>query len=57
MAVHMNTLDRVLRIVGGGALLGWALLGHGPAWAWLGILPLATGLIQWCPLYLWFKRR
>ena len=32
------------------ALIAWALMG-GPVWAWIGVVPLATGLIGWCPVY------
>jgi Protein of unknown function (DUF2892) len=23
----------------------------GPVWAWIGVVPLATGLMGWCPAY------
>lgn len=23
----------------------------GPVWAWIGVVPLATGFIKFCPLY------
>ena len=55
MAVNVGTLDRTLRIVAGLALLGWALGAYGPAntslWGWIGIIPLGTALIGWCPAY------
>lgn len=50
MKTNVGGIDKVLRIVAGIALVGWALTG-GPAWAWVGIVPLATGLVGWCPLY------
>ena len=31
-------------------LIAWALMG-GPVWAWIGILPLLTGAMGWCPAY------
>lgn len=34
----------------GMALIVWAIAG-GPLWAWIGVLPLATGLLGWCPAY------
>ena len=34
------------------ALILWAILG-GSAWAWLGVLPLATGVFNFCGLYGW----
>ncbi|MCI2398824.1 DUF2892 domain-containing protein [Aliiroseovarius subalbicans] len=45
-----GNLDRILRVVVGLALVAWALFG-GPVWAWIGIIPLATGALGSCPLY------
>lgn len=53
MSPNVGTIDRVIRIVAGLALIAWALLG-GPAWAWIGVLPLATGIFRFCPTYLPF---
>ncbi len=50
MKINVGTIDKILRIVVGIALVGWALSG-GPLWAWIGIVPLATALIGWCPAY------
>lgn len=50
MLANVGTLDRVVRIVAGIALVAWALMG-GPVWAWIGVLPLATGLFKICPAY------
>lgn len=50
MKTNVGGIDRVLRIGGGVALLAWAALG-GPAWAWIGAVPLATGLFGFCPAY------
>lgn len=50
MKVNVGGIDRVLRIVAGTALIAWALLG-GPVWAWIGVAPLLTGLINFCPAY------
>ena len=36
--------------VGGLALIVWALAG-GPVWAWIGLVPLATGIFKFCPVY------
>jgi DUF2892 family protein len=51
MKANVGGIDRVLRIVAGLALIAWALLFHGPVWAWIGVVLLATGLIGWCPAY------
>lgn len=50
MQLNVGGIDRIARIVAGVALIAWAVLG-GPVWAWVGVVPLATGLIGFCPLY------
>lgn len=50
MQMNVGGIDKIARIVVGIALIVWALAG-GPVWAWIGILPLATGLLGWCPAY------
>lgn len=47
MKLNVGGIDRPLRIVVGLALVAWALFG-GPVWAWIGVVPLATGLIGFC---------
>ena len=47
---NVGSLDRILRVVAGLALVVWAVTG-GPVWAWIGIVPLATGALGSCPLY------
>ncbi len=44
-------VDRVLRVLLGLALLALAFTGPKAAWGFIGIIPLATGLVGWCPLY------
>lgn len=55
MGANVGGIDRVLRIIVGLALIGWALnlfpgIEASP-WGWIGIVPLATALIGFCPLY------
>ena len=50
MKSNVGGIDKILRIVAGLALVAWALMG-GPVWAWIGILPLLTGVMGWCPAY------
>lgn len=56
MTSNVGGIDRILRIVVGIALIAFALFsGHEYAvWGWVGVVPLATGLIRWCPVYLPF---
>lgn len=51
MNCNVGGIDRVVRIVVGVALVAYALMTD-TAWAWIGVVPLATGLIGWCPVYL-----
>lgn len=51
MKTNVGGIDKILRILVGIALIAWALFG-GPVWAWIGILPLVTGLMGWCPAYM-----
>lgn len=50
MKANVGGIDKILRIVAGLALIAWAILG-GPVWAWIGVVPLATGFMGWCPAY------
>ncbi|HMM55610.1 MAG TPA: DUF2892 domain-containing protein [Candidatus Desulfobacillus sp.] len=50
MKANVGGIDRILRVIIGVALIAWALMG-GPVWAWIGIIPLATGLAGTCLLY------
>ncbi|MFN7573234.1 MAG: DUF2892 domain-containing protein [Betaproteobacteria bacterium] len=51
MKVNMGGIDRTLRIVLGLVLIALAATGMIGAWGWIGLVPLATGLIGNCPAY------
>ena len=51
MKTNEGTLDRAARVVGGIALIALAATGTVGVWGWIGIVPLATGLMGWCPPY------
>lgn len=51
MNANVGGIDKIARIGVGAALLGLAATGTVGAWGWIGIVPLATGLMGWCPLY------
>ncbi len=50
MQCNLGATHRVIRVVAGLALVVWAILG-GPLWAWIGVVPLLTGAVGWCPAY------
>lgn len=51
MKCNVGGFDRVLRIVAGLALIALAATGTVGLWGWIGVVPLATGLFRFCPLY------
>ena len=53
MKSNVGGIDRTLRIALGLGLVAWAAMG-GPLWAWIGIVPIPTGALGWCPAYLPF---
>jgi len=51
MPRNEGTLDRALRVIAGLALLSLVFIGPQTAWGWVGIVPLVTGLVGYCPAY------
>jgi hypothetical protein len=46
-----GTVDRVLRVVAGAALVSLVFVGPQTPWGWIGVVPLVTGLLGNCPVY------
>jgi hypothetical protein len=51
MPRNEGTLDRALRILAGLVLLSLVFIGPQTPWGWVGLVPLATGLMGYCALY------
>lgn len=51
MPRNEGTIDRALRIIVGLILLSLVFVGPKTMWGLIGLIPLATGLIGYCPLY------
>ncbi|WP_018633434.1 YgaP family membrane protein [Neomegalonema perideroedes] len=53
MKKNVGGIDRILRILLGLALLSLLVLLDGPSrwWGLLGLVPLGTALLSYCPLY------
>lgn len=51
MKSNVGSIDRVLRILVGIVLIALAATGIVSGWGWLGVVPLLTGLVGFCPLY------
>jgi len=54
MTKNVGGIDRTLRIVIGLALIAAAATGTVGLWGYIGLVPLATGLMGWCPPYAMF---
>jgi hypothetical protein len=46
-----GTADRALRVILGLAILSLVFVGPRTSWGYLGLIPLITGLVGYCPLY------
>jgi len=51
MKTNIGRVERMVRIVVGIAILSLAFVGPQSPWAYLGFLPLLSGLTGWCPPY------
>lgn len=51
MQKNVHPVERVIRIAVGAGLLSMAFIGPANPWFFLGVVPLATGLLGWCPPY------
>ena len=51
MKNNVGGMDRIARIVIGAVLVILAATGQIGVWGWIGLLPLATGALGWCPPY------
>ncbi len=49
--INEGTIDRSIRVLAGLAILSLAFVGPRTALGYLGVVPLLTGLIGFCPLY------
>lgn len=51
MKTNEGGLDRALRVAAGLTLIGLAATDTVGVWGYIGVVPLLTGAIGWCPLY------
>ncbi|MBF9045548.1 DUF2892 domain-containing protein [Rhodobacterales bacterium LSUCC0031] len=51
MSRNEGMIDRALRVVLGLGLLALVFFGPQTPWGWIGLVPLVTGLVGFCPLY------
>lgn len=51
MTRNEGSIDRILRVIAGLVLIALAVSGTFSPWGWIGVIPLITGLVGWCPVY------
>jgi len=54
MTINMGSIDRIIRGIVGIVLLALIVVFPEASWRWwglIGIVPLATAIIGWCPAY------
>ena len=51
MKQNIHNIERVIRVLVGLGLISLVFIGPQTPWGWLGVIPLATGIIGWCPPY------
>ncbi len=51
MKKNIAAAERIIRIAAGLGIFSLAFIGPETKWGYLGLVPLATGLIGWCPPY------
>jgi hypothetical protein len=51
MKTNIGDIDRLVRVVAGCALLFLFFFGPKSYWALLGVIPIITGFVGYCPLY------
>jgi hypothetical protein len=51
MKKNIHPVERVVRVIVGLILVSLTFVGPANPWFFLGVIPLATGLIGWCPPY------
>jgi len=51
MKPNVGNIDRLVRIIAGLALITLAALGRIGWWGYIGVVPLASGFLRFCPAY------
>jgi len=51
MKQNVGGIDRTIRIIAGIGLISLVFVGPQTVWGWIGVVPLGTAIIGWCPPY------
>ena len=51
MKKNVHSIERVIRVIVGLAIISLVFIGPQSAWGWLGLVPVTTGILGWSPPY------
>jgi len=51
MKTNEHNIDRAVRVIAGLVLIGLTVTGTIGVWGWIGVIPLVTGIVGFCPAY------
>ena len=51
MQINEGAIDRFIRVIVGLVIVSLVFIGPKTPWAWLGLVPLLTGVVGFCPAY------
>jgi hypothetical protein len=51
LTTNIGSTDRALRVIIGIVLIALAATGNIGLWGYIGVIPLVTALLGWCPAY------
>lgn len=51
MPRNEGSVDRIIRVLAGLGLISLAFVGPQTPWGYIGVVPLLTGLVGFCPAY------
>ena len=54
MTQNIGNTERAIRAIVGIGLISLVFIGPQTVWGWIGVVPLATAIIGWCPPYAMF---
>lgn len=54
---NLGNIDRIVRVLIGIGLIALVFLGPRTPWGWIGVVPLLTAAVSFCPLYRLFGIR
>ena len=51
MTKNVGGVDRILRVILGLLLISLVFVGPQTLWGWIGVIPLLSALVGFCPVY------